>query len=138
MAQAVAPKTMALAAMTVPMGTFVRDVLGLAPLDRPDIGADTFRLQDGACFAIASPGGMGPTERSIGFFVDDLDAAVASCARLGALSMRSQPTRPSATVISSHPTADLRVDRTIGRCLVGSGRSEQGADFLRDKADEAL
>ena len=58
------------------MRHFVRDVLGLDPLDRPDIEADMFRLPDGVYFAIASPGGMGPTERSIGFLVDDLDAAV--------------------------------------------------------------
>jgi catechol 2,3-dioxygenase-like lactoylglutathione lyase family enzyme len=58
------------------MGGFVRDVLGFTPLDRPDMEADTFRLEDGTCFAIASPGGMGPTERSIGFLVDDLKSAV--------------------------------------------------------------
>lgn len=65
------------------MRDFVRDVLGLEQLDRPDIEADMFRLQDGASFAIASPGGMGPTERSIGFLVDDLDAAVADLRSAG-------------------------------------------------------
>jgi glyoxylase I family protein len=56
---------------------FVRDLLGLEQLDRPDVEADMFRLQDGTTFAIASPGGMGPTERSIGLLVDDLGAGVA-------------------------------------------------------------
>lgn len=59
------------------MRIFVRDVLGLEQLDRPDVEADLFRLHKGTTFAIASPGGMGPTQCSIGFLVDDLDAAVA-------------------------------------------------------------
>lgn len=58
------------------MRRFVTDVLGLEQMDRPDIEADVFGLHDGASFAIASPGGMGPTKRSIGFLVDDLDVAV--------------------------------------------------------------
>lgn len=58
------------------MRAFVKDVLGLEQLHRPDVEADMFRLQEGTTFAIASPGGMGPTERSVGFLVDDLDTAV--------------------------------------------------------------
>lgn len=65
------------------MRVFVRHVLGLEHLDRPDVEADMFRLRDGTTFAIASPGGMGPTERSIGLLVDDLDAAVAELRSAG-------------------------------------------------------
>jgi catechol 2,3-dioxygenase-like lactoylglutathione lyase family enzyme len=65
------------------MSVFVRDVLGLEQLHRPDVEADMFRLQEGSTFAIASPGGMGPTERSIGFLVDDLDTAVAELRSAG-------------------------------------------------------
>jgi len=58
------------------MCTFVSEILGLEKMDVPDVEADLFRLPDGATFAVASLGGMGPTERSIGFLVDDLDSAV--------------------------------------------------------------
>jgi len=56
---------------------FLQDVLGLATSDVPGIEADWFDLPDGTAFAVASPGGMGETGRSIGFLVDDLDAALA-------------------------------------------------------------
>ena len=39
------------------------------------VEADLFELPDGSTFAVATPGGMGATARSIGFLVDDLDAA---------------------------------------------------------------
>jgi glyoxylase I family protein len=65
------------------MCVFARDVLGLEQLERPDVEANLFRLPDGATFAIASSGGMGPTERSIGFLVDDLDSAVAELKSAG-------------------------------------------------------
>lgn len=65
------------------MRAFVTDVLGLEQMDRPDVEADLFRLHDGASFAIASPGAMGPTKRSIGFLVDDLDAAVSELRSAG-------------------------------------------------------
>jgi catechol 2,3-dioxygenase-like lactoylglutathione lyase family enzyme len=73
------------------MFVFVRDILGLQHLDRPDVEADLFRLEDGVTFAIASPGGMGSTARSIGFLVDDLDSAVAELRSAG-----SQVDEPSA------------------------------------------
>ena len=38
--------------------------------------ADLFDLPDGSSFAVASPEGMGATQRSLGFLVEDLDAAV--------------------------------------------------------------
>lgn len=65
------------------MRVLVRDVLGLEQLHRPDVEAEMFRLQEGTTFAIASPGGMGPTERSIGFLVEDLDTAVAELRSAG-------------------------------------------------------
>jgi glyoxylase I family protein len=66
-----------------PMARFVQDVLGFEQLDRPDVEADLFLVGGGATFAIAFPGGMGPTDRSIGFLVDDLDGAVAELRSAG-------------------------------------------------------
>lgn len=59
-----------------PMVDFLRDTLALPPLEVGGVEADLFALPDGSTFAVASPGGMGDTPRSIGFLVDDLDAAV--------------------------------------------------------------
>lgn len=58
------------------MRGFLQDVLGLTTSDVPGIEADWFDFPDGTAFAVASPGGMGETGRSIGFLVDDLDAAL--------------------------------------------------------------
>lgn len=58
------------------MWTFLNEILGLEKMDVPEAEADVFRLPDGATFAVASPGGIGLTERSIGSLVDDLDSAV--------------------------------------------------------------
>jgi hypothetical protein len=57
------------------MATFARDVLGLTPAVVDGVEADLFDLPDSSSFAVASPGGMGSTERSIGFLVDDVDRA---------------------------------------------------------------
>lgn len=65
------------------MAAFVQEALGLTPTAVEGVEADLFRLPDGASFAVASPGGMGPTERSIGFLVDDLDAAVSELRAAG-------------------------------------------------------
>ena len=59
------------------MTTFVREVLGLAGRTVEGVEADLFGLPDGSSFAVASPGGMGPSERSLGFLVESLDQAVA-------------------------------------------------------------
>lgn len=59
------------------MVTFAKEVLGLPWHPVEDVEADLFRLPDGSTFAVASPGGMGPTERTIGFLVADLDEAIA-------------------------------------------------------------
>ena len=58
------------------MSMFARDVLGLVPTQVAGVEADLFDLPDGSSFAVASAGGMGETDRSIGFLVDDIDAAV--------------------------------------------------------------
>ena len=58
------------------MAAFVRDVLGLVPTEVAGVEADLFDLPDGSSFAVASAGGMGETERSIGFLVDDIETAV--------------------------------------------------------------
>jgi glyoxylase I family protein len=54
------------------MRGFLQDVLGLSTTDVAGVEADWFELPDGTAFAVASPGGMGETGRSIGFLVDDL------------------------------------------------------------------
>ena len=58
------------------MRDFVGDVLGLPRILIAGAEADFFDLPDGSTFAVASPAGMGDTGRSIGFLVDDLDAAL--------------------------------------------------------------
>ena len=58
------------------MAAFVRDVLGLAPAQVPGVEADLFDLPDGSSFAVASPQGMGTTDRSLGFLVGDIEEAV--------------------------------------------------------------
>jgi glyoxylase I family protein len=66
------------------MAAFLRDVLGLAPAHIEGVEADLFQLPDGSSFAVASPEGMGQTERSLGFLVDDIDGAVHDLAAAGA------------------------------------------------------
>ena len=58
------------------MSDFVGDVLGLPRVVLDGAEADFFDLPDGSTFAVASPAGMGETRRSIGFLVDDLQAAL--------------------------------------------------------------
>lgn len=58
------------------MRGFVQDILGLERGEIGGVEADLFALPDGSHFAIADPGGMGDTERSIGFRVERLDEAV--------------------------------------------------------------
>jgi catechol 2,3-dioxygenase-like lactoylglutathione lyase family enzyme len=57
------------------MAAFLRDTLAMRSAAIDGVEADLFALPDGSTFAVASPGGMGETSRSIGFLVDDLDAA---------------------------------------------------------------
>lgn len=66
------------------MTAFARDVLGMAPAQVVGVEADLFDLPDGSSFAVASAGGMGVTERSIGFLVDDIDAAAQELCAAGA------------------------------------------------------
>jgi glyoxylase I family protein len=58
------------------MADFVRDVLNLPQRHVHGVEADMFGLPDGSTFAVASPGGMGDSARSLGFLVEDLDEAV--------------------------------------------------------------
>lgn len=68
---------------TIARGTmtrFVQDVLGLAPIDPSGLDADLFELPDGSMLAIAPTDELNG-ERTVGFLVEDLDAA---CAELRA------------------------------------------------------
>jgi len=65
------------------MATFLEETLGLSQVDVAGAEADMFALPDGSHFAVADPRGMGETSRSIGFRVDDLDAAIAAIAESG-------------------------------------------------------
>jgi glyoxylase I family protein len=60
------------------MCSFVRDVLGLTPIEIEGVGATLFATTGGDAFAVAPPyekDGVG--ERTVGLLVEDLDAAVA-------------------------------------------------------------
>ena len=56
------------------MTDFVRTVLGLAPAHVSGLDADLFELPDGSSFAVAEAEDA-PGERTVGFSVDDLEAA---------------------------------------------------------------
>jgi catechol 2,3-dioxygenase-like lactoylglutathione lyase family enzyme len=59
------------------MKAFVRDVLGLRPIDVAGVGAELFATTSGDVLAVAPPYEEdGAAERTIGLLVDDLDAAV--------------------------------------------------------------
>ena len=57
------------------MSAFARDVLGLVPRDGG--AAAFFDLPDGSSLAVQGTEPLEPAERTVGFLVDDLDAAVA-------------------------------------------------------------
>ena len=65
------------------MTEFVSDVLGVPRHHVEGVEADLFKLPDGSSFAVASPGGMGDSARSLGFLVASLDEAVAELAAVG-------------------------------------------------------
>jgi glyoxylase I family protein len=67
----------------IEMAKFVEETLGLKRIEVGGVEADMFELPDGARFAVASPRGMGETDRSIGFLVDSLAEAVAALERAG-------------------------------------------------------
>jgi catechol 2,3-dioxygenase-like lactoylglutathione lyase family enzyme len=58
------------------MARFVGDVLGLAPSELSGVDADLFELPDGSTFLVA-PAEEPDGERTVGFLVEDLDAATA-------------------------------------------------------------
>ena len=55
------------------------------------------QVEDGSSFAVASPGGMGESARSLGFLVASLDDAVAKLAAAGVARRPPRRTRPSGT-----------------------------------------
>jgi glyoxylase I family protein len=57
------------------MTRFVRDVLGLEPASQSEVDADVFDLSDGSTFMVASAA-PAEDERTVGFSVEDLDAAI--------------------------------------------------------------
>jgi catechol 2,3-dioxygenase-like lactoylglutathione lyase family enzyme len=65
------------------MAQFVEEILGLERAQVGGVEADLFALPDGSYFAVADPLGMGDTDRSIGFRVEDLDAAVTELRAVG-------------------------------------------------------
>src|SRR3954453_3929479 len=65
------------------MVRFSTETLGLERIRVGGAEADMFALPDGSLFAVADPRGMGDTSRSLGFLVDDLDAAAAELRRAG-------------------------------------------------------
>jgi catechol 2,3-dioxygenase-like lactoylglutathione lyase family enzyme len=65
------------------MSTFVRDTLGLAPVEVGGVAADVFALPDGSLFAVSGPRGGGETSRTIGLLVEDLDQAIGELAAAG-------------------------------------------------------
>jgi hypothetical protein len=65
------------------MTEFVSEVLCVPQHHAEGVEADLFKLPDGSSFAVASPGGMGDSARSLGFLVASLDEAVAELAAAG-------------------------------------------------------
>jgi catechol 2,3-dioxygenase-like lactoylglutathione lyase family enzyme len=59
------------------MTGFLADALQMSRVQVDGVEADLFELPDGSTFAVASPGGMGETTRTLGFLVDDLEAVAA-------------------------------------------------------------
>jgi hypothetical protein len=65
------------------MAAFFEQTMGLERARVAGVEADLFRLPDGSHVAVASPGEMGETARSIGFLVEDLDEAIGTLNRAG-------------------------------------------------------
>ena len=60
------------------MGSFLQDVLGLAPITVDGVGATLFAAGNGDVFAVARPYEEDDAaERTIGLLVDDVEAAAA-------------------------------------------------------------
>jgi glyoxylase I family protein len=70
-------------ARRVEMAQFVRETLGLQPVQVGGVDADMFELPDGARFAVADPRGAGDTSRTIGLLVEGIDVAVAELRAAG-------------------------------------------------------
>jgi glyoxylase I family protein len=65
------------------MAALLDDVLGLEPAPVEGSGHQFFALPDGSSFAVGSADDDGTTHRTIGFLVDDVDAAAAELRAAG-------------------------------------------------------
>jgi glyoxylase I family protein len=65
------------------MAALLDDVLGLEPVPVEGSGHQFFALPDGSSFAVGSADDDGTTHRTIGFLVDDVDAAAAELRAAG-------------------------------------------------------
>ena len=102
------------------MREFLQEVLGMVPTSVQGVEADRFDLPDGSSFAVPSPQGMGATERSLGFLVDDLDQAVAD---LVSAEFRSTNTC-RATSVSAMCTSRPRTGRCTNSSNACSGMNQ--------------
>lgn len=66
-----------------PMRSFVQEALGLRPHKHAD--ATFFALPDGSAFAVTEPAELDPCERTIGFLVEDIEAAARELITRGVL-----------------------------------------------------
>jgi len=66
------------------MSRFIRGVLGLRPITVDGVGAELFAAGNGDVFAVARPSEEDDAaERTIGFLVGDLDAAIVELSAAG-------------------------------------------------------
>jgi len=66
------------------MADFARDVLGMRPREDPHQSSATFfDLPDGTSFAVSDTDGPDAAERTVGFLVDDVEAAAADLRAAG-------------------------------------------------------
>jgi glyoxylase I family protein len=65
------------------MSAFLRDVMRLPEVHTAGADAEMFALPDGSRFAVASPGDLGETYRTLGFLVGDLDATTRALKEAG-------------------------------------------------------
>ncbi len=94
------------------MSEFLASALGLRREVLDGANADFFALPDGSYFAVASPGEMGETRRSIGFLVDDLDQAIAELSRRG-VQVDSEPAENAAMRYAHFVAPDGRLYELI-------------------------
>lgn len=94
------------------MSEFLASALGLRREALDGAGADFYALPDGSYFAVAPPGEMGETRRSIGFLVDDLDQAIDELRARG-VQVDSEPAENSTMRYSHFVAPDGRLYELI-------------------------